>query len=47
MNGVLAGIVAYLIILMAIGAWAKKYTRTEAEYFIGGRNSSHISSCPE
>ncbi|WP_457549616.1 sodium/proline symporter [Archaeoglobus sp.] len=37
MNGVLAGIVVYLIILMAIGAWAKKYTRTEAEYFIGGR----------
>ncbi|ADB58842.1 sodium/proline symporter [Archaeoglobus profundus] len=37
MNGVLAGMIIYLLILISIGAWAKKYTRTEAEYFIGGR----------
>ncbi len=37
MKEVLVGVIAYLIILIGIGVWAKRFTRTEAEYFVGGR----------
>lgn len=37
MMEILAGILAYLAILIGISLWAKRFTRTEAEYFIGGR----------
>ncbi len=34
---VLVGIVIYLVILIVIGLWGSRYTKTEAQYFIGGR----------
>ena len=37
MKEVLVGVIAYLIILIGIGVWARRFTRTEAEYFVGGR----------
>ncbi len=37
MDGVLVGFVIYLIVLAYIGFWAKRFTKTEDQYFIGGR----------
>ncbi len=37
MNGVLVGFVVYLIVLAYIGFWAKRFTKTEDQYFVGGR----------
>ncbi len=44
MNEILSGVIAYLIILIGIGVWARKFTRTEAEYFIGGRRVKIIAA---
>ncbi len=44
MEGVLAGIIIYLIILMAIGIWANRYTENEDQYFVGGRKVSIIAA---
>ncbi|AMM54872.1 sodium/proline symporter [Pyrococcus kukulkanii] len=35
--GVLFGFLVYLVILAYIGWWANRYTRTEDQYFVGGR----------
>jgi len=37
MNGVIIGFIVYLLILAYIGIWANRFTRTEDQYFIGGR----------
>ncbi len=44
MEGILAGIIVYLIILMAIGIWANRYTENEDQYFVGGRKVSIIAA---
>jgi len=44
LEGILAGIIVYLIILMAIGIWANKYTASEDQYFVGGRKVSIIAA---
>jgi len=36
--GILVGFIIYLIILAFIGWWSNKYTKNEAQYFIGGRH---------
>ncbi|CAB49698.1 sodium/proline symporter [Pyrococcus abyssi] len=35
--GILFGFLIYLVILAYIGWWANKYTKTEDQYFVGGR----------
>ena len=35
--GVLVGFIVYLVILAYIGWWANRYTKTTAQYFVGGR----------
>ncbi len=44
MEGVLAGILVYLVILMAIGIWANRYTENEDQYFVGGRKVAILAA---
>lgn len=44
MNGVLIGFLFYLAILIYIGWWASRYTKTEDQYFVGGRKVRIIAA---
>ncbi|AEA46788.1 SSS sodium solute transporter superfamily [Archaeoglobus veneficus SNP6] len=41
---VLIGFVVYLAVLMYIGWWASRYTKTEDQYFVGGRRVRVIAA---